>query len=188
MDNLSGTLVPKREDVVRLIHQDWVVNGILLRNAFMTAKGETYLSVNRPAVKSYESDVLDFISNHPQYLAKDSANEYYRGRMNVGEISIIEVSLNDQPLNVSVEVEPRNAHYQSHAGIFVRSGDSNIVSGRPLKSDHIPVGVSSDDILQEVQWALRDFALLECCALEKTSDYLPPADRWQGLPEDDKDE
>lgn len=166
MDNLSGTSVSPKEDVVRLIHPDWVVNGILLRNAFMTAKGETYLSVNRPAVKSYESDVLDFISNHPQYFAKDSANEYYRGRMNVGEISTIEVRLNDQLLNVSVEVEPRNAHYQSHAGIFVRSGDSNIVSGRPLKSNHFPVGVSSDDVLQEVQWALRDVAFLECCELK----------------------
>lgn len=33
MDNLSGTSVSPKEDVVRLIHPDWVVNGILLRNA-----------------------------------------------------------------------------------------------------------------------------------------------------------
>lgn len=62
---------------------------------------------------------------------------------------------------MDVEIESRDAHTKSHAGIFVRSGGVNIVKGRNIKSISALRGVSSDDILMEVQWSLKDTASLE---------------------------
>lgn len=53
----------------------------------------------------------------------------------------------------------------SVAVIFVQSSGRNIVSGRKIPTNALPVGVSSEMILQQVQWELRDMAVLQECEM-----------------------
>ena len=57
--------ISSAEQVVRLLNRIWIVEGELQPAAFVLNAGETYLSVNRPAIATYESDIDDFISKHP---------------------------------------------------------------------------------------------------------------------------
>lgn len=67
----------------------------------------------------------------------------------------------NQPLAIDVEVEPRNIHTKSHAGIFVRFSGQNVISGRSLLVDSVSEAVSVDIILQDVRWELLDLSSLE---------------------------
>ena len=50
------------EAIVRIIRQEWLVDGVLQQSAFTLKPQETYLSVNRPAVDTYDADVQSFVS------------------------------------------------------------------------------------------------------------------------------
>lgn len=65
------------------------------------------------------------------------------------------------PLTIEVEVEPRDVHTKSHAGIFVRSGAQNVLPGRSLMSTAVPGAVSVDMILQDIRWELLSLSTLE---------------------------
>ena len=53
--------VPSEEDVVRLVSSEWMVRGVLQPVAFTLNYGESYLSVNRPAVDTFKEDVSAFL-------------------------------------------------------------------------------------------------------------------------------
>jgi hypothetical protein len=59
--------VDDKETVVRILHKEWVVDGQLQITAFGLRQGESYISVNRPAIDTFLSDVSDFVSKHADY-------------------------------------------------------------------------------------------------------------------------
>ena len=146
------TTVSNEEKVARVLHRDWVVGNRLQLGAFALRPNETYISVNRPAVDSFDSDVLSFVESHPTYQYSDGS--YRCAMLGVQDIREIKVNLNDEPLNVDVEVEPRALHTASHAGIFTRIGETNIKKGGTIPPKFLPLGVSADDVLMEVGWSL----------------------------------
>ena len=68
---------------------------------------------------------------------------------------------NNTPLAIEVEVEPRDVHTKSHAGIFVRTCDQNVLPGRSLMGTSVPEAVSVDMILQDVRWELLALSTVE---------------------------
>ncbi|MBQ4406063.1 MAG: hypothetical protein II852_03535 [Bacteroidales bacterium] len=157
-------VVSSDENIARIIRNEWISDGELLITAFALAPKETYLSVNRPSVESYQNDVREFISKHPDYQSNNNTT-YNRALMNVGDVRNIDIQFNGKKLNVDVEVEPRDSHTKSHAGIFVRTEKQNVIHGRELFGESVPAGISADDILHEVRWALYDIAELQKCKL-----------------------
>ena len=157
-------VVSSDENIARIIRNEWISDGELLITAFALAPKETYLSVNRPAVESYQNDVREFISKHSDYQCNNNTT-YNRAFMNVGDVRNIDIQLNGNKLNVDVEVEPRDMHTKSHAGIFVKTEKQNVIQDRELFSGSVPAGISADDILHEVRWALYDIAELQKCKL-----------------------
>ena len=151
--------ITNEEDVVRILHKDWVVNGNIQLGAFTLRPNEVYISVNRPIVESFVSDVSDFVENHPMYQHTETT--YRCALMGVKEVRGISLTNNGEPINIDVEVEPRATRMQSHAGIFTRIGSSNIKVGSPLPAEALPLGLSSDDILMEVGWSLIAISKLE---------------------------
>lgn len=163
--------IGSEETIARLIHQEWIVNGVLQQAAFVLRNGETYLSVNRPAIESYEADVATFISQHPKYRTAPLNNTYRRAVLNVGDVRGINISANDQRLDVSVEVEPRASRTRSHAGIFTRIEGKNVNGGdniSAINSEKIIVPTSM--ILQKLRWNLLRLATLETCLLKTLKD------------------
>ena len=160
--------VDSKEQVVRLLHRAWVVDGVLQLNAFTLDDGESYLSVNRPAVESYHEDVSDFLSKHPQYKTSDDTNNYQRAISNVGAIRGLSVNFEKEFATLSVEVEPRDAHYKSHAGIFVRIEGKSIKGGSTgiITTDTDQV-VSASSILQKVRMFLLELSELDECSVDK---------------------
>ena len=119
--------VDNNETVVRILHKDWVVDGQLQITAFALRQGESYISVNRPAIDAFQSDVSDFLSKHSDYKVSDEGSLTYRqAGLDVFSVRNIKVELGQLSADVSVEVEPRDTHYKSHAGIFTRYDDKNI--------------------------------------------------------------
>ncbi len=160
---MKGT-VSSEEKIARIVSNEWILDGELLITAFALAPKETYLSVNRPIIDTYESDVREFVSKHVDFQYDNGAS-YHCAIMNVGEVRNIDVVFNDIKLNVNVEVEPRDSHTKSHAGIFVKTAQQNVIHGRELFGGSVPAGISADDILHEVRWALHDIAELQKCKL-----------------------
>jgi len=155
----QGNIIDSKENVARLLSNEWLVEGEVSVDAFALAPKETYLSVNRPSVPTYEADVRKFVSSHREYLfAENNEMVFSAAMMNVGDIRGIIVDVDGSSMDLDVEIEARDAHTKSHAGIFVRSHGENIVRGRSIMSASVPKGVSSDDILMEVQWCLKDIA------------------------------
>ena len=104
----TPALVSETENVVRILHRDWVVNGILQHYAFVLRRNEAYISVNRPVVPSFDADVASFVTHHPDYFADENKMRYRRAVLNVGAIRQTEVKVNDIKLDIDVEVEPRD--------------------------------------------------------------------------------
>ena len=158
--------ISSEETIARLVHQEWVVNGVLQQAAFVLRNGETYLSVNRPAVEAYEADVITFISQHPKYRTAPLNDTYRRAVLNVGDVRGIDVSVKGQKLDVSVEVEPRASHTKSHAGIFTRIEGKNVKGGDNIRTiDGGKKIISTSMILQKLRWNLLRLATLETCML-----------------------
>lgn len=57
--------VSNHENVARILSKEWIIDGTLSNVAFSLRSNETYISVNRPAIDSYDSDVAAFIEKHP---------------------------------------------------------------------------------------------------------------------------
>lgn len=157
--------VSPEEKVARLINKAWIDRGVLLNAAFALSPRETYLSVNRLSVESYNKDVKTFIEKHSDYQLAEKPGSYRRALLIVEQINRIEVVNDNDILDVKVEVEPRSKHTKSHAGIFVRAKGQNVVRGRELSPDTLPAGVSSDAVLQELRWQLYDIAEMQLCEL-----------------------
>ena len=132
--------------------------------AFALNYGETYLSVNRLAVPTYPSDVKSFVESHSKYIFGINKNKYRRAVLNVGDIRAIDVKYRGKKMNVDVEVEPRDFHTKSHAGIFTRYQQKNVKSGEKLVVNH-DNEIASDVILLKVQFSLLRQALVETCKL-----------------------
>ena len=93
-----------------------------------------------------------------EQVAEDS---YMRALLDVADIRAISVEVDGLKVDANVEVEPRDVHTRSHAGIFVRVKGRNAVPGRQLPSDQLPYNVSEEMLLQRVQWELHDLAELQ---------------------------
>ena len=149
------------EIISRVIRQEWLVDGVLQQTAYTLNPNETYLSVNRPAIDTYEADVLAFVVSHDDFQF-DNGKKFHCAVMPVSGVRGIKVmDENDAPLAIEVEVEPRDVHTKSHAGIFVRSDAQNIIPGRSLMGTSIQEAVSVDMILQDVRWELLALSTLE---------------------------
>lgn len=151
--------VSNDETVARILHQDWVVDGVIQLGAFTLRPHETYISVNRPSVSSFASDVANFVRSHPMF--QHTASSYRFAILSVEDIRNIKLTNNGAPVNIDVEVEPRSAHIASHAGIFTRVESTNIKKGSTLPAEALPLGLSADDILMEVEWSLMAVSMLQ---------------------------
>lgn len=108
-----------------------------------------------------EKPVHSFVSSHASFQF-DNGKKYRCASMQVSGVRSIKVfDESNQPLAVEVEVEPRNIHTKSHAGIFVRFSGQNVKSGQSLMVDSVSEAVSADIILQDVRWELLDLSTLE---------------------------
>ena len=52
-----SAFVENSEHVARILHREWIVDGVLQVNAFALSDGETYISVNRPVVETFAFDM-----------------------------------------------------------------------------------------------------------------------------------
>ncbi len=152
-------IVSDNESIVRILNQDWFEEGELMHVAFALRRNETYLSVNRPAIETFSNDVAEFVKSHSQYLF--SANKYRSAILNVGEVRNIEVKLADTIVDIDVEVESRDAHTKSHAGIFTRNQNKNIKSGSSIYIPSLKENVSADNILLKVRFKLLKLSKAE---------------------------
>jgi hypothetical protein len=164
-ENTNTPIISSAENVARLVSSEWMKQGVLQPVAFTLDLNESYLSVNRPAIDSYDADVLAFVNSHPLYGVNGVT--YFRAMLNVGEIRKIKAQTGETMLMAEVDVEPRDSHTKSHAGIFVRYQNENIKRGTMLKMPHASEEVSTDSILLDVRTQLYDIALLEECKLNK---------------------
>ncbi len=154
--------VDNNETVVRILHKEWVVDGQLQITAFALRQGESYISVNRPAIDTFLCDVSDFVSKHADYKVSDEGSlAYCQAGLNVSAVRNIKVELGQLSADVSVEVEPRDAHYKSHAGIFTRYDDKNIKGVQEVIQDKNDGLMPVRAILQKVQHQLLALAVLE---------------------------
>ena len=159
------TVINNNENVARILRKFWVLDNEIQHTAFMLRCGETYISVNRPAVASYDSDVRNFVETHPDFYADESKTKYSRALLNVGEIRATKVSFSGITLNINVEVEPRDVFTKSHAGIFTRHENRNVKTGDTFYIKSLDENISADEVLLEVRSRLVDLAKLEYCIL-----------------------
>ena len=154
--------VDNSETVVRILHKEWIVDGQLQITAFALRQGESYISVNRPAIDTFLSDVSDFVSKHADYKVSDKGSLTYRqASLSVSAVRNIKVELGQLAADVSVEVEPRDAHYKSHAGIFTRYDEKIIKGGQETIRDKNDCLMPVRAILQKVQHQLLALSTLE---------------------------
>lgn len=159
--------IDSKESIARLLNREWIVNGVLQQTAFQLRPGETYLSVNRTSIETYNSDVAEFIDEHPNFKTGNDSNTYCRALMNVGEVRGMELSFKGNTLNVNVEVEPRATHTKSHAGIFARFQGKNLKGGQNfLMNANHGEPISVPDILQKMRWRLLSLSKMEECEIE----------------------
>ncbi len=164
--NIDTEIISSEEVVARLVSPIWVIDGILQPVAFTLNLGESYLSVNRLSVDSYSSDISAFILRHPSFCIDAKEKKYYRALLSVGDVRRCDVKVGNTELKINVEIEPRDSHTKSHAGIFVRFQNFNIKSSQTLNLHPVAKDVSTDSILLEVRTHLMNIASLELCNWE----------------------
>ena len=157
--NSTLTSISNGETVARILHRNWVVDNRLQLGAFALRKNETYISVNRPIIESFKSDVLSFVESHPDYQYDEGSCRC--AMLGVKDIREIKVTFEGETLNVDIEVEPRSMHTASHAGIFTRIGSTNIKIGGTVPKEALPLGMSADDVLMEVGWSLIEISTIQ---------------------------
>jgi hypothetical protein len=104
-----------------------------------------------------------FVKNHSCYAFDD--NTYKRALLNVGDVRGIAVKVDQVEMKIDVEVEPRDSHTKSHAGIFTRFQNKNIKKGQLLKAGPTSEEVSGDTILLEVRKELKSLSSVEECEI-----------------------
>lgn len=164
-------IVEDKEDVARLLSRHWVKDGIIMYMAFTLREKETYISVNRTSVESYQEDVKSFMMFHPVFFLDEELTNYWRAMLNVGEVRNIKVVQGEEILNVDVEVEPRDIFTKSHAGIFTRHKDQNIKRGETITLKELTKEVPADLILLDVRDQLLSLAQLQLCDLASQNSY-----------------
>ena len=157
-------IIRDEEIIARILHKDWVVDGRMQINAFALRPNETYISVNRLVINTFTQEVTSFVKNHPDYHIPGHELAYRQAVMNVGDVRGIRIELGQQVLNMSVDVEPRNLHILSHAGIFTLFEGKYIKGGQQAD---VQVDVSRlmpvRAIHQKVQYALLALSKMEEC-------------------------
>lgn len=168
-----SAFVENSEHVARILHREWIVDGVLQVNAFALSDGETYISVNRPVVETFAFDVSDFVHKHPLYMASEESDSCHLATLQVSDVRKMEVCFKEKVANLAIEVEPRDTHYKSHAGIFTRVEGKNIKGGQ--KAD-FAIGegqvASYEDILLKVQHQLLALSTLERKELNTASAHI----------------
>ena len=163
MSKTVRNVVGNEEDIVRILSNGWVKNGNVQHTAFALREGETYISVNRPAIPSFVSDVASFVRSHRNFLITDNGiNSYQRAVLSVGKIRAISVVVDNKPLSIDVEVEPRDVFTKSHAGIFTRHDNKNLKTGGTIAVGE-EKNISVDMVLLKVRLALVRLSSLETC-------------------------
>lgn len=165
---MDGTLdtIGQKEDIVRILFRDWVIDDRLQLNAFALRPGESYLSVNRLAVESSFSDIHDFVNHHPDYMIPGETGKCHLAVIRVRDIHDLSISYMEWIASLTVEVEPRSAHYKSHAGIFTRVRGRNLKRGQQLELlANNGQKVSYGEIELKVQLNLVRLAQLTTCEL-----------------------
>ena len=158
--------VPDSEHVARLLSKGWICDGSILHIAFTLREEETYISVNRPAVSSYDLDVSSFVSNHPDFYANEDKSMYIRAILNVGDVRNSKINVDNVELGIDVEVEPRDTFIKSHAGIFTRHEGVNVKKGDSIFVKAVGKEISSDQVLLKVRSRLLDISKIEYCPIE----------------------
>lgn len=154
---MDKTKVDSSEQVARILSTEWFVEGQLMNIAYTLMEGETYISVNRPVIETYDSDVASFVAKHNNYLF--GTDSYKRAMLHVSDIRAIRVDAFGEPVNINVEVEPRDVHTKSHAGIFTRYENKNVRRGDALY--HLDKEISADDVLIKVRSQLLRMTTVE---------------------------
>ena len=75
------------------------------------------------------------------------------------------MNVGDTNMKIDVEVEPRDTHTKSHAGIFTRFQKKNIKRGQLLKVGPVADEISANSILLEVRSELLRMATVEECQM-----------------------
>jgi hypothetical protein len=116
--------VANYEDVARMLFSPlFICDGILSQKAFTLEadKSETYISVLRPAIPSFGSDM--------DGIKKEGNTLYGYALLNVGEIRSSDF---DYHVPLLLDVLPRNSgRRKSHAGIFATIGQMKVKGGSP---------------------------------------------------------
>lgn len=112
------------EDVARILFSPlFICDGVLSQKAFTleVLSNESYISVLRPAISSFETDM--------DGIKKDGNTLYGYALLNVGEIRHPQIGFRE---TIQLDVQPRNAgKRKSHAGIFATIGQTRIKGGSP---------------------------------------------------------
>ena len=112
------------ESVARLLFSPlFICDGVLSQRAFQLedANGETYISVLRVAMKSFELDI--------EGIKREGNILYGYAEMNVGSIRTLIVPEHPE---VKFDVLPRNTgRRKSHAGIFTSIANKRVKGGTP---------------------------------------------------------
>ena len=86
----------------------------------------------------------------------------------VSDIRAIKVDAFGEPLKINVEVEPRDSHTKSHAGIFTRYENKNVKRGDTL--NYLNKEISADDVLIKVRTQLLNMTTVEQMTLFKSDE------------------
>ncbi len=164
----NSTIVDSSEKVARILSKEWFVDGQLMNIAYTLLEGETYISVNRPVIGTYDSDVAGFVAKHDKYLF--GTDKYKRAMLCVSDIRAIKVDAFGEPLKINVEVEPRDSHTKSHAGIFTRYENKNVKRGDTL--GRLDKEISADDVLIKVRTQLLNMTTVEQMTLHKSDESI----------------
>ena len=149
-------MIPSSEKVARILNPEWIQDGVLMHEAYHLRVGETYISVNRPSVSSYDNDVSDFVRNHPSFSYE--GDKYKRSLLGVDDIRNINVVFEGIEAHVNVEVEPRDVHYKSHAGIFIYLDNEGLQGDRIGFFKPLPANISASPFQLRVQGRLLKLA------------------------------
>lgn len=164
----DSTTVDSSEKVARILSTEWFLDGQLMNIAFTLLEGETYISVNRPVISTYDSDIASFVAKHDKYLF--GTDNYKRAILSVSDVRAIKVDAFGEPLKINVEVEPRDSHTKSHAGIFTRYENKNVKRGDTLS--HFDKDISADDVLIKVRTQLLKMSTVEQMVLYKSGESI----------------
>ena len=102
MESSEATIIPSSENVARLLSSEWVVEGELQHTAFMLKAGETYISVNRPAIDTFQHDVASFLSAHHNFCVAETDDSYQCAMLNVGDVREINVVYKEKTMDIDV--------------------------------------------------------------------------------------